>query len=100
MSREDPTASVYVRTRSSCTNVHKAAQAAGRFVGAAIPDHRLGDPAYEAIASAEFSSVTSEYSMKWPQHQQARDTFDFAAGDRLVDFAHRNAQQVHGHCLL
>jgi endo-1,4-beta-xylanase len=81
-------------------SLRDAATAAGKFVGTAINDARLSDSAYANIASSEFSSVTAENAMKWDTTEPSRGSFNFAGGDRLVDFANGNDQQVYGHTLV
>jgi endo-1,4-beta-xylanase len=85
---------------TSQATLREAAEAAGRFVGTAVADHRLSDATYSEIASTEFSSVTAENVMKWEAIQPSQGSFDFGAGDRLVDFAGENDQQVYGHTLV
>ncbi|MDT0443928.1 endo-1,4-beta-xylanase [Streptomyces johnsoniae] len=80
--------------------LREAAEAQGKFIGSAIADHRLSDATYNGIASTEFNSVTAENVMKWESIQPSRGSFNFAAGDRLVDFAQANDQQVWGHTLV
>ncbi|UCM87782.1 endo-1,4-beta-xylanase [Streptomyces marincola] len=80
--------------------LREAAEAEGVFIGSAIADHRLSDSRYNAIASTEFNSVTAENVMKWESIQPSRGSFNFAGGDRLVDFAEQNDQQVWGHTLV
>jgi endo-1,4-beta-xylanase len=82
------------------TTLREAAQAQGRFVGAAVADGRYNDATYSGIAGSEFSSVTAENVMKWESIEPSRGNFSFAAGDRLVDFAQANDQQVWGHTLV
>jgi endo-1,4-beta-xylanase len=80
--------------------LREAATAAGKFVGTAVADGRLSDATYSGIASSEFSSVTAENAMKWDTTEASQGQFNFAAGDRLVDFAAQNDQQVYGHTLV
>ncbi|MGP4111100.1 endo-1,4-beta-xylanase [Streptomyces sp. 4N509B] len=82
------------------STLRAAAEASGRFVGTAINDGLLSDPTYSSIASSEFSSVTAENVMKWEAVQPSQGSFDFSGGDRLVDFAQANDQQVWGHTLV
>ncbi|MBL1067718.1 endo-1,4-beta-xylanase [Streptomyces sp. 7-21] len=77
-----------------------AASASGRFVGTAVNDGRLYDGNYSSIVASEFSSVTAENVMKWDTVQPSQGNFNFSGGDRLVDFAQQNNQQVYGHTLV
>ncbi|MEW2354604.1 endo-1,4-beta-xylanase [Spirillospora sp. NPDC029432] len=76
-----------------------AAARSGRYFGTAIASGRLGDPAYTTIAGREFDSVTAENEMKIDATEPQPGRFDFTAGDRVYDWAARNAKQVRGHTL-
>ena len=58
-------------------------------------DPRLG----EAIA-ARCQRVTPVNELKWTYSRPAPDAFDFAAGDRIADFARANGLAMHGHTLV
>lgn len=85
---------------AAAATLRDAAEEQGRFVGTAVADGRLGNGTYTGIASREFSSVTAENVMKWDAIEPSRGSFNFAPGDRLVDFAQANDQQVWGHTLV
>ncbi|MDT0345239.1 endo-1,4-beta-xylanase [Streptomyces litchfieldiae] len=85
---------------AQAATLREAADAKGKFIGTAVADHRLSDSRYNNIAANEFNSVTAENVMKWDSIQPSRGSFNFAAGDRLVDFAQANGQQVYGHTLV
>ncbi|MGW0468643.1 endo-1,4-beta-xylanase [Streptomyces sp. NPDC003027] len=76
-----------------------AAAQSGRYFGTAVASGRLGDSAYTAIAAREFTSVTAENEMKIDATEPQRGQFDFAAGDRVHNWAVRNGKQVRGHTL-
>ncbi|MGP3969272.1 endo-1,4-beta-xylanase [Streptomyces sp. 6N223] len=80
--------------------LREAAEAKGVFVGAAVNNGRLGDGTYSSIASTQFSSVTAENAMKWDATEPSRGSFNYSGGDRLVEFARANDQQVYGHTLV
>lgn len=70
-------------------------------VGTAVnTDALAADPAYTRIAAQQFDSVTPENVMKWEVVEATRGSYDWAAADRLVDFAHANKQRVRGHTLV
>src|SRR5207248_2262416 len=71
-----------------------------RFGTAANTVARLSDPTYREVLSRQFSAVTAEDAMKWAKVEPARGSYDWADADRLVDFAHRNGQEVYGHTLV
>jgi len=78
-----------------------AAQRAGIRIGTAVDDTALtGDQPYRQIVGREFSTVTPENAMKWEAVEPTRGTYDWAAADRLVDFARSHGQTVRGHTLV
>ncbi|WP_243744729.1 endo-1,4-beta-xylanase [Streptomyces hainanensis] len=80
--------------------LREAAAAQGRFVGTAIADGKLSNTTYTNIARTEFDSVTAENVMKWDTLEPSRNSFNYAPGDRLVNFAQANDQQIYGHTLV
>ncbi|MFF5973124.1 endo-1,4-beta-xylanase [Streptomyces sp. NPDC012769] len=76
-----------------------AAAQSGRYFGTAIASGRLGDSTYTTIASREFNSVTAENEMKIDATEPQQGRFDFAAGDRVYNWAVQNGKQVRGHTL-
>ncbi|WP_406460876.1 endo-1,4-beta-xylanase [Streptomyces sp. NBC_00111] len=74
---------------------------AGLRIGTAVDTTALSDDApYRAEVEKEFTSVTPENVMKWEAVEPERGTYDWAAADRLVDFAAKNKQLVRGHTLV
>ena len=77
------------------------AEARGVRIGTAVDTSVLAsDLRYRNIVAGEFSSVTPENVMKWEALEPRRDRLDFTQADRLVAFARRNDQVVHGHTLV
>ncbi|MBT2546351.1 endo-1,4-beta-xylanase [Streptomyces sp. ISL-44] len=76
-----------------------AAAQSGRYFGTAIASGRLGDSAYTTIAGREFNSVTPENEMKIDATEPQQGQFNFAAGDRVYNWAVQNGKQVRGHTL-
>ncbi|MDW8803968.1 endo-1,4-beta-xylanase [Streptomyces scabiei] len=76
-----------------------AAAQSGRYFGTAIASGRLGDSAYTTIANREFNSVTAENEMKIDATEPQRGQFNFAAADRVYNWAVQNGKQVRGHTL-
>ncbi|MFB8030000.1 endo-1,4-beta-xylanase [Streptomyces sp. NPDC056465] len=74
---------------------------AGLRIGTAVDTTALaGDAPYRTEVAGEFTSVTPENVMKWEAVEPERGRYDWAAADRLVDFAVRNKQLVRGHTLV
>jgi endo-1,4-beta-xylanase len=81
--------------------LRELAEDAGKLVGSAVDTTVLAsDMAYRAVLAREFSSVTPENVMKWQLVEPQRGQLDFAAAERLVQFARRNGQLVRGHTLV
>ncbi|MFC9701377.1 endo-1,4-beta-xylanase [Streptomyces sp. NPDC056943] len=76
-----------------------AAAQSGRYFGTAIASGRLGDSSYTSIAAREFNSVTAENEMKIDATEPQQGQFNFAAGDRVYNWAVQNGKQVRGHTL-
>ncbi|MCQ9133635.1 MULTISPECIES: endo-1,4-beta-xylanase [Streptomyces] len=76
-----------------------AAAQSGRYFGTAIASGRLGDSAYTSIAGREFNMVTPENEMKIDATEPQRGQFNFAAGDRVYNWAVQNGKKVRGHTL-
>src|SRR6201995_1064759 len=81
-----------------------AAQAADRArlipYGSAVRAGALAaDAAYREAIVANCDIIVPEGEMKWPDVHPARDRFDFANADALVDFARQNRIEIRGHTL-
>ncbi len=48
----------------------------------------------------QFSSITTENTLKWPSVHPFENTFDFSGGDLIADFCKSNNKRLHGHCLI
>lgn len=72
-----------------------------RFVGTAVDDTALrNESGYREVLRRQFSAVTPENVMKWEALEPERGRRDWAAADRLVDFAEEHDQAVRGHTLV
>jgi endo-1,4-beta-xylanase len=69
-------------------------------IGLAVAEWGLDEPGYAEVAAAEFNAVTAENEMKWSRTEPAPGEFDFAAADRIVEFAEENDMAVRGHTLV
>lgn len=70
-------------------------------IGTAVDMTALAeDAAYRDAVGREFSTVTAENVMKWEVVEPRRGVHDWAAADRLVDFARAHRQKVRGHTLV
>jgi endo-1,4-beta-xylanase len=70
-------------------------------IGTAVrSDALIRDNQYASVLAREFNSVTAEDAMKWANVERSPGMYDWAAADRVVDFAQRHDQQVYGHTLV
>jgi endo-1,4-beta-xylanase len=80
--------------------LREAAAKSGILVGTAVRPEQLTEPGYAATLAREFNMLEPENALKWESIHPGPDTFDFAAGDRLVDFAIAHQMKVRGHTLV
>jgi endo-1,4-beta-xylanase len=71
----------------------------GPLSGVAVRADLLGDDGY-AAAVTRFGSVTPENELKWEVSEPDKGRYDFAAADRIVDFARDHGMAVRGHALV
>jgi len=83
------------------TGLRALADRADLRIGTAVDMTALADDdAYRTAVAREFSTVTAENVMKWEVTEPQQGVHDWAAADRLVDFARANRQKVRGHTLV
>ena len=84
----------------SAAPLHELAAARGIAFGTAVSARALAnDATYREVLAREFSMVTAENELKWAATRPAEDRFEFAAADRIVDFATEHKMQLRGHTL-
>src|SRR5206468_4773240 len=59
-------------------------------------EHLARDAAYANLVARHCAVLAPENAMKWDALRPAPGVFDFARGDRVVDFAGRIGAQLHG----
>ncbi len=69
---------------------------AGMFVGTAISQAQLNDPAFMAKVSQQFGVLTPEIAMKWGEI----DAKGYADGDAMIAKADEYGMKVRGHTLV
>jgi endo-1,4-beta-xylanase len=72
----------------------------GHHVDQAYPDPFPNDAPYREVLATQFDSLTPENQLKWEFVHPARDEYNFAPADAIIDFAEENGQVVRGHTLL
>ncbi|MCL8014438.1 endo-1,4-beta-xylanase [Streptomyces sp. AS02] len=86
---------------SAATTLRGYADGRGVRIGAAVADGPLqGESAYTSVLDREFNSVTAENAMKWDALEPSRNSYNWAAADRLVGHAAARNQGVRGHTLV
>jgi endo-1,4-beta-xylanase len=75
--------------------------AAGLLYGAAVDTQMLKrDPAFQAQFVRECQMLVPEWELKWDTMRPTPTTYDFAAGDWLVQFARSRGLLFRGHTLV
>ncbi|HLV64608.1 MAG TPA: endo-1,4-beta-xylanase [Polyangiaceae bacterium] len=78
--------------------LRKAAQAAGKLLGAAVDAAPLrAEPRYAELLASEFDSVTPENATKWGPLAPTSTSYQWEDADAIVDFAAAHSQLVKGH---
>ncbi|MEL6826966.1 MAG: endo-1,4-beta-xylanase [Pseudomonadota bacterium] len=85
----------------SSTAALKEVFASDFLIGAAVQAGQItaGD-IDQALAEQHFNSITAEFEMKADIIAPNQGSFDFSAGDALLDFATTNGASLRGHALL
>jgi endo-1,4-beta-xylanase len=69
-------------------------------IGAAVRAAALeSDPAYRALATEEFASLTPDAELKWQQIEPEPYQYRFEQADEIVELAEANEQEIRGHNL-
>ncbi|MER5942289.1 endo-1,4-beta-xylanase [Streptomyces sp. NPDC001928] len=87
-------------TAQAATTLGAAAAEKGRYFGAAVAAHHLGEAAYASTLNTEFNSVTPENEMKWDATEGTRGTLTFGSADQIVNHAQSRGMKVRGHTLV
>ncbi|NYI07317.1 endo-1,4-beta-xylanase [Allostreptomyces psammosilenae] len=85
---------------NAASTLGAAAAEQGRYFGTAVAAQYLGESGYVTTLNREFNSVTPENEMKWDALEPSRNSFNFAAADRIVSHARAQGMRVRGHTLV
>ncbi|GAB7041976.1 MULTISPECIES: endo-1,4-beta-xylanase [Catenuloplanes] len=85
---------------AAATTLQSLAAAKGKTVGFALTSSYLSEPAYKNIADTEFNLVVAENAMKWSETEPSRNSFSYAAGDAVADYAASGGKELYGHTLV
>ena len=70
------------------------------YIGVAVNQRNVSNPAQMALSRREFNSITAENDMK-PQLTEPREgEFTWERADRIADFCRQNGIRLRGHCLV
>ncbi|MFC0110193.1 endo-1,4-beta-xylanase [Kibdelosporangium aridum] len=86
-------------TADAGTTLGASAAEKGRYFGAAVAAHKLGDSTYVGILNREFNMVTPENEMKIDATEPNQNQFSFGNADRIVNHAVSQGMRVRGHTL-
>ena len=89
---------------SGAPGLDAVARRRGLRFGSALSSRPQGaspdNPRYAALLRADCGVLVAENEMKWQHLRPAPDQFDFAAFDRIADYAARERMALRGHNLL
>ena len=85
---------------SAAQTLRERADQLGFLVGTAVRPEQFSEPAYSATLAREYNLIEAENSMKWEALRPSKESFDFAAGDKVVGFAREHRMKVRGHTLV
>src|SRR6187402_1182104 len=85
--------------QAAASTLGAAAAQSGRYFGTAIAGGRLNDSTYSTIANREFNMITAENEMKQDATEPNQNQFNYANGDRILNWALSNGKRVRGHTL-
>jgi endo-1,4-beta-xylanase len=93
------TAVVLPGSADAATTLGASATERGRYFGAAVAAHKLGDGTYVGILNREFNSVTPENELKMDATEPQQNQFTFGNADRIVNHATSRGMRIRGHTL-
>ena len=82
--------------------IRELAKERGRFIGTILNSEWFNDaiePEFEEIHKTQFNVVVAENEMKFDATEPQEDEFNFAKGDKMVEYAKANKIRVRGHAL-
>jgi len=68
-----------------------------KYFGTCADSNLLSNSQNVAIIKAQFNQLTPENSMKWDSIEPSQNSFNFAGGNTLVNYAQSNGMYVRGH---
>ena len=82
--------------------IRDLAKERGRFIGTILNSEWFNDaiePEFEEIHKTQFNVVVAENEMKFDATEPSENEFNFAKGDKMVEYAQANGLRVRGHAL-
>jgi endo-1,4-beta-xylanase len=95
----DPGIVVKVCDVSTAGTLKAAAACNNKLIGAAIASGQLSNSGYTGAAS-DFNFFTAENEMKWDTVESSQNSFNFAPGDTVANFASSKGGKLKGHTLV
>src|SRR4051794_7413517 len=78
--------------KSRAQTLRERADASGVLIGTAVAPYLFGEAPYTETIAREFNMIEPENAMKWGAIRPRRETFNFTAGDQVVEFAKAHGQ--------
>jgi endo-1,4-beta-xylanase len=72
----------------------------GWHIGCEVTGYEFNDPAWQALMGAQFSQVTIDWGMYWPEVEPSRGQFSFSTAEREVTWAAANEMRIRGQALV
>ncbi|HZP53951.1 endo-1,4-beta-xylanase [Actinocrinis sp.] len=91
---------VLTGTANAASTLRAAAEADGRYFGAAVGQGDLGNSSATNLAATQFDMVTPENEMKWDTIEPSNGSYNFGPGDNIVNFATSHNERMRGHNLV
>src|SRR5579884_3376760 len=91
---------VLTGTANAASTLRAAAEADGRYFGAAVGQGDLGNSSATTLAATQFDMITPENEMKWDTIEPSNGSYNFGPGDNIVNFATSHGARVRGHNLV
>jgi endo-1,4-beta-xylanase len=82
--------------------IRELAKERGRYIGTILNSEWFNDdiePEFEEIHKTQFNVVVAENEMKFDATEPRENEFNFAKGDKMVEYAKANKIRVRGHAL-
>jgi endo-1,4-beta-xylanase len=92
--------SLVIAASLNAQTLRQEADRLGVKISGAVNPGKFNEPAYAQALARELNMIEPENAMKFALVHPERERFDFAGGDRIVEFASSHGMAVRGHTLV